>query len=288
MDSSSPTAGPAARCRIAELAGRLRGLAPSCGQTRLVGVDGFAGSGKTTFAARLAAELGGAPVVHLDDFATHEDFFGWTDRLTELLLDPLAAGRTARFPAYDWVARRFAGEVEVPAAPVVLVEGVGAGRRRLRPYLAELVWMRVDGAPGAGRPEGAAAPDAPGAPDDPAASGDARAPGDARGADDPAVPDEPDVSDAPDVSDDPGETDVPGGWAEAGSAEAAHARGEARDGPELAEFWHCWIAEEAAHFAADPSREYAGIVVDGTTGEIHTRPPRPMGAPARSPRDPSR
>jgi hypothetical protein len=29
----------------------------------------------------------------------------------------------------------------LPAAPVVVVEGVGAGRRALRPHLARLLWM---------------------------------------------------------------------------------------------------------------------------------------------------
>ena len=42
------------------------------GGVRLVAVDGYGGAGKSTFAARLAAALGGAAVVHTDDFATGE------------------------------------------------------------------------------------------------------------------------------------------------------------------------------------------------------------------------
>ncbi|MGW6916523.1 uridine kinase family protein [Kitasatospora sp. NPDC054939] len=126
------------------LAAELRALAPSCGPVRLVAVDGHAGSGKTTFAARLATVLGGAPVVHLDDLATHAEPFGWTERLRAQVLEPLAAGRDAAYEVYDWTLRRFASVAAVPVAPVVLVEGVGAGRLAVRPWLARLVWMELD------------------------------------------------------------------------------------------------------------------------------------------------
>ncbi|MFE0042055.1 uridine kinase family protein [Streptomyces albireticuli] len=125
------------------LARRLRALPPSLGPVRLVAVDGHAGSGKSTFCARLAAALGGAPVLHLDDLATHEELFGWVGRMAEGVLTPFARGEAARYRAYDWVARRFEEERELPAAPVVLVEGVGAGRRALRPHLACLLWMEL-------------------------------------------------------------------------------------------------------------------------------------------------
>ncbi|WP_234326083.1 hypothetical protein [Streptomyces sp. NRRL S-495] len=137
---------PAAPDALAALAAELRALPPSCGPVRLVAVDGHAGSGKTTFAARLAAALGGAPVVHLDDLATHAEPFGWTGRLRGQVLEPLAAGRDAEYEVYDWTLRRFAGTAAVPLAPVVLVEGVGAGRRAVRPELARLVWMELDAA----------------------------------------------------------------------------------------------------------------------------------------------
>ncbi|MEO3975138.1 hypothetical protein [Streptomyces sp. CAU 1734] len=124
----------------------LRALPPSCGPVRLIGVDGHAGSGKSTFAARLATALGGrggppAPVLHLDDLATHEEPFGWTERLLAQVIEPLARGGTARYAPYDWTARRFTGPRPLPAAPVILIEGVGAGRRAVRPHLARLLWM---------------------------------------------------------------------------------------------------------------------------------------------------
>jgi hypothetical protein len=125
------------------LASRLHQLPPSCGPVRLVGIDGHAGSGKTTFAGRLAEALGGVPVLHLDDIATHEELFAWTERLLQDVVEPLSRGERAHYRPYDWQARRFGPVRELPPAPVVLVEGVGAGRRALRPFLACLLWMEL-------------------------------------------------------------------------------------------------------------------------------------------------
>ncbi|MFF3248602.1 uridine kinase [Streptomyces sp. NPDC002870] len=123
----------------------LRTLPPSCGPVRLIGIDGHAGSGKSTFAARLAAAVGDdVPVLHLDDLATHEELFAWTDRMLTQVIDPLAHGRRAHYDPYDWNLRRFGPPHALEPAPVVLIEGVGAGRRALRPYLALLLWMERD------------------------------------------------------------------------------------------------------------------------------------------------
>ncbi|MEU8874651.1 hypothetical protein AB0D24_26620 [Streptomyces javensis] len=171
------------------LARRLRALPPSCGPVRLIAVDGHAGSGKTTFAGRLAEALGGAPVLHTDDFATHEELFGWAERLHTHVLAPLARGAAARYAPYDWVERRFGTAWRrLDPAPVVLLEGVGSGRRAVRPRLAQLLWM-----------------------------------------------------------------DLP--------ARDSWHRGQLRDGPELSAFWDGWLPAERAHFTADPSRPYAGALV---------------------------
>ncbi|OIK00562.1 hypothetical protein BIV24_02130 [Streptomyces colonosanans] len=91
----------------------------------------------------MAAALGGVPVLHLDDIATHEELFAWTDRLLREVIEPLGRDETARYRPYDWLARRFGPTRTLPPAPVILIEGVGAGRRALRPYLAWLLWMEL-------------------------------------------------------------------------------------------------------------------------------------------------
>ncbi|WP_436735983.1 uridine kinase family protein [Streptomyces sp. BBFR102] len=129
---------------LPRLAAEIREARPSLGPVRLVAVDGHAGSGKTTFAGRLAEALGGAPVLHLDDLATHDEPFAWTARLRRQVLAPLSRGEEAHYRPYDWNRRAFGPPTPLPAAPVVLIEGVGAGRRAVRPVLARLLWVDVD------------------------------------------------------------------------------------------------------------------------------------------------
>lgn len=114
------------------------------GPVRIVGVDGCGGAGKTTFASQLSAAAGGCPVVHTDDFATHDDPLGWAPRLVTEVLEPLSQRRTATFTAYDWVRRCPGDIVTVAPADIVIVEGVSATRRAFRDYLALKVWVDAD------------------------------------------------------------------------------------------------------------------------------------------------
>ncbi len=123
--ASSGTIGPMA-LTYAEVAA----LEPSCGQVRIVAVDGPSAAGKSTFAARLSATLGGAPVVGADDFPVpwDGDPLAWWPPFTAQVLGPLREGRPARFRRYDWRRGVYGEETEIPAAPILLVEGVGAAK----------------------------------------------------------------------------------------------------------------------------------------------------------------
>lgn len=123
------------------LANRLRPRTP--GPTTLVAVDGWGASGKSTFAARLAAALDDAPVVHTDDIASHDQPTDWWPLLEDWVLGPLAAGRPGRVHRYDWAAGRRTGWIDVPPAPVVLLEGVSAARAAIRDRLACSIWLET-------------------------------------------------------------------------------------------------------------------------------------------------
>ena len=127
-------------------------------------------------------------MLHLDDIATHEELFAWPERLLREVIEPLGRGETAHYHPYDWRARHAGPARALPPAPVILVEGVGAGRRALRPYLARLLWMELP-------------------------------------------------------------------------HEEAWRRGRARDGKEQHAFWAGWVEAELRHFAEDPSRPFAGLLV---------------------------
>lgn len=119
----------------------VRRAAPRAGGTRVVAVDGRSGAGKTSLAGILRDELA-APVVSLEDL-----YGGWDglehgiDLLVSEVLEPLAAGRVALVPRYDWVAGEWAEPVALDPPEVLIVEGVGAGARRAAAYASVLVWL---------------------------------------------------------------------------------------------------------------------------------------------------
>lgn len=113
------------------------------GPVRLVAVDGPGGAGKSTFAGLLAEELGGAPVVHTDDFASWDDPIDWWPRMHEQVIEPLARGARASYQRYDWGSGSLAEWIDVEPEPVVIVEGVTAGRSEWRHHLAVIVWVET-------------------------------------------------------------------------------------------------------------------------------------------------
>jgi uridine kinase len=120
----------------------LRRPPPAGTASRIVAVDGPGGAGKTTFAARLAAELGDAPVVHTDDFASWEEPVDWWPRLRAEVLEPLAAGRPVRFRPTSWDGRPRA-RIELEWTGVVVLEGVTAARAAFRPFLTYAIWVET-------------------------------------------------------------------------------------------------------------------------------------------------
>ncbi|MDQ4084756.1 MAG: AAA family ATPase [Actinomycetota bacterium] len=131
---------------LEDLAGRLVGRPALLGRTRLVCVDGPAGSGKTTLANALQAQLADAVVVHMDDVyrGWDTDFDEVHQRLREQLVDPLREDRTACYQRYDWHAGRFDAWVSVPPPEVLLLEGVASAHVSLDPVTSMLVWIEVD------------------------------------------------------------------------------------------------------------------------------------------------
>ena len=135
--------------RVRSTRPRLPGPAASAPwrTTRLVCVDGPAGSGKTTLATQLATRLS-CQVVHLDDL-----YEGWeagpdggARRLAEWVLEPLVAGRPARYRRYDWYAGRYAEARDVEPWPFLVVEGCGAAARQVDPWAVLRVWVEADDA----------------------------------------------------------------------------------------------------------------------------------------------
>lgn len=129
--------------RVRSFADLADGIRSRPGAVRIVGIDGCGGAGKTTFAARLTDALGdAAPVIHTDDFASHDMPTEWWPRMLQLVIEPLLRGEPASYRPYDWDARRFADHaITVEPQAVVLIEGVGATRAAWRDDLALRIWV---------------------------------------------------------------------------------------------------------------------------------------------------
>lgn len=125
----------------------LAALGRPAGRAAVLAIDGRSAGGKSTFAERVAAAVPGAVVVHTDDVAWWESFFGWDHLMAAGVLEPARRGEPVRYRPPAWDNRERPGAIEIPAgAPLVVVEGVGAGRRSLTGLVDAVVWVQSDAA----------------------------------------------------------------------------------------------------------------------------------------------
>ncbi|MEO9176538.1 MAG: dephospho-CoA kinase [Gaiellales bacterium] len=113
------------------------------GRTRVVSIDGRSGAGKSTLAHALAERLE-SPIVDLELI-----YPGWDglqqgiDLLVRDVLTPLAAGRAAQVPRYDWQRERFGDPWTLEPPALLVVEGVGAGAQAAALFTSLLVWVEL-------------------------------------------------------------------------------------------------------------------------------------------------
>jgi len=116
-----------------------------CGTMSVVAIDGPSGAGKTDFATALAERLPNAQVLHMDDLYPGWD--GLAQAITDLherVLAPLARGEGAAYQRWDWGHDRYAEWLSLPAAKLLLVEGVGAGATPGWRLESVLIWLEAD------------------------------------------------------------------------------------------------------------------------------------------------
>lgn len=84
-------------------------------------------------------------VVHTDDVAWYESFFGWGGLLAEHVLRPVRGGEAVYFRPPAWTREGREGAIEVPSGlDLVIVEGVGAAQRELADVIDATVWVQSD------------------------------------------------------------------------------------------------------------------------------------------------
>lgn len=113
------------------------------GMPVVVAIDGRSGSGKTTFADALRAELADATVLHLDDLYPGWDGLAATPGLVAGVLRAVREGRPASYRRFDWERSEFAESVPVPDARYVIVEGAGSSVGPAGEYADVRVWLEA-------------------------------------------------------------------------------------------------------------------------------------------------
>jgi len=127
----------------------------SAGMT-VIAIDGPAGAGKTTLAARFFDEFSTSKTValiHMDDL-----YDGWEnaldDRLTSKLtgiVDAFAAHSRFSIPIFNWATMRFDLSQTIEPSDILIIEGVGAGQKVVRDYGAILYWLDIEAEVGLAR-----------------------------------------------------------------------------------------------------------------------------------------
>ena len=161
-----PDYGPWQTLNLSELLSALfpNGVKP--GEPRILAIDGRSGSGKTTLAARLASEVSGSAVVHTDDQPASANWrgpeaqatilsdpvpegcswFDWEEAVLANILEPHKRGEPVTYRPASWDDwNRGEGAIEIlPDCPLLILEGVGAGRLEFSPLVDKSVWVQSD------------------------------------------------------------------------------------------------------------------------------------------------
>jgi uridine kinase len=115
----------------------------------LLAIDGPAGAGKTTLAAKLEAEYSvhsTVRIIHMDDL-----YNGWDDALGLSLTDTLQAitaaylsGIAHTIKIFNWQFMKFDREEMITPTDYLILEGVGAAQAIVRKAGATTYWLDID------------------------------------------------------------------------------------------------------------------------------------------------
>lgn len=121
------------------------------GRPIVVGVSGFAGSGKSTLVRSLSDAESSVVRLRGDDFLdpalSHRRSSDWAGvdrrRLVDDVLLPFREGRQGTFRRYDWALRALGSPEPVPTGSVLLVDLIGLFHPEALPALDLTIWIDV-------------------------------------------------------------------------------------------------------------------------------------------------
>ena len=134
-------------CNLSELIDKVNDSGKKCGQTKIVNIDGPAGSGKTTLAESLSRLLENCPIIHMDEI-----YEGWEKALSSQtsidlvnwIINPLLKNHSIEFFKYDWKLEKRVEKVVISQPKVLVVEGVGSSSSGISEHACLKLWIEVN------------------------------------------------------------------------------------------------------------------------------------------------
>lgn len=135
---------------LEEIASKIKAYKPAS-LPILIAVEGFGGAGKTTFAQKLAKELGDVRIVQLDDFIVKDKLLepSWDKggfdraRLEEQVLKPIQGGSTVQYQKLIWQKNKLSDFVPVHSAQYLIVEGISSYHPDIAHYYNFKIWIET-------------------------------------------------------------------------------------------------------------------------------------------------
>jgi uridine kinase len=134
-------------CNLSDLVQNVNSSSKKCGQTKIVVIDGPAGSGKTTLAKSLSGLLENCPIIHMDEI-----YEGWENALSpktsqdlvEWIINPLLESKSIEFVKYDWYLEKRIEKVVIYLPKVLIIEGVGSSSFDISKHACLKLWIEVN------------------------------------------------------------------------------------------------------------------------------------------------
>jgi uridine kinase len=132
---------------LSELVDKINESSKKCGQTKIIVIDGPAGSGKTTLGKSLSGLLKNCPIIHMDEI-----YDGWENALSpktsqdlvEWIINPLLESRSIEFVKYDWYLEKRIEKVVINLPKVLIIEGVGSSSFEISKHASLKLWIEVN------------------------------------------------------------------------------------------------------------------------------------------------
>ena len=134
-------------CNLSDLVQNVNSSSKKCGKTKIVVIDGPAGSGKTTLAKSLSGLLENCPIIHMDEI-----YEGWENALSpktsqdlvEWIINPLLEDKSIEYLKYDWHLEQRIEKVVINNSKVMIIEGVGASVSEISKHACLKLWIEVN------------------------------------------------------------------------------------------------------------------------------------------------